>query len=547
MTLAQLCSALVFMLLPVSGHIALWDPAMYGWNDDPNQSDPVTPLMDLTFDQWWFHGYIDKPPANNSIMELPAGGTYHGQVACNKALTSYGQNPAQQTGIFACDGAGPSGGIGAMHTSDAWKSPDPQDVKGCAIGIAYESNVTKIQPEDFTVISVNYTCPWKKQIEFQIPPDLPPCPEGGCHCMWGWVHAADAGSEQNYFLGYRCNVTDATGVTPLPQANTASKCDYPTDTSNCTMGAKQPHYWFQKERNNNFQGTYDPPFYNGAYGFMNGAQTDLFDAVNKNNLTNTNVATFSGNVSVSEALGSSVAISSATVLIPEASSSLAVSSPTVSSVLSSTNVMAATSRTSIPVPSTAMFSADVTAALQTSSSSSDSTTSFSTSQTSAPSSVVSTSYALGDIADPATTLKTTLTRTITMYRSSATLTTSASSSSDASLTYNSSFTAPTSVITSDSSSMAMLDSTPTAVLYTSLASVPSLSTFPLSSTFTAAATSPVTTEIPFSAADANLSTKSSTCKRRRSGIRKPRIKEGRRRERVLGRAIGGAAGTSAGR
>lgn len=149
--------------------------------------------MDLTFDQWWFHGYIDKSPANNSIMELPAGGTYHGQVACNKALTLYGQNPAQQTGIFACDGAGPSGGIGAMHTSDAWKSPDPQDVKGCAIGIAYESNVTKIQPEDFTVISVNYTCPWKKQIEFQIPPDLPPCPEGGCHCMWGWVHAADAG------------------------------------------------------------------------------------------------------------------------------------------------------------------------------------------------------------------------------------------------------------------------------------------------------------------------------------------------------------------
>lgn len=30
MTLAQLRSALLFMMLPVSAHIALWDPAMYG-------------------------------------------------------------------------------------------------------------------------------------------------------------------------------------------------------------------------------------------------------------------------------------------------------------------------------------------------------------------------------------------------------------------------------------------------------------------------------------------------------------------------------------
>ncbi|ALO60293.1 hypothetical protein CNA01560 [Cryptococcus deneoformans JEC21] len=540
MTLVQLCSALIFMLLPVSAHIALWDPAMYGWDDDPNQSGPVTPLMDLTFDQWWFHGYINSPPANNSIMELPAGGTYHGQVACNKALTSYGQDPAKQTGIYACDGTGPSGGIGAMHTSDAWESSDPQDVKGCAIGIAYESNVAKIQPENFTVISVNYTCPWKKQVEFQIPSDLPPCPKGGCHCMWGWVHAADAGSEQNYFLGYRCNITGATGVKPLPQANTANKCDYPTDTSNCTLGAKQPHYWFQKERNNNFQDTYDPPFYNGAYGFMNGAQTDLFDAVNKSNPTNTNVTTSSGNVNVSEALGSSVAVSSATVSASEGRSSLVISSPIVSSVSSSTNVMATTSLTSQSVPSATTFSADVVAALQTSSSPSDSTRSSSASQTSAPSSAAKTSHALDGTADPSTTLKTTLTRTITMYRSSTTSTTSASSSSDASPS-NSSFMASTSVITSESSSVSIPSSISVAILYSPLVSTLSLSTSSLSSTFTAAATSPATTEIPPIVADANLSsTKSSTCKRKRSGIRKHGIKEGRRKERVLGRAIGGA-------
>ena len=124
--------------------------------------------------------------------------------------------------------------------------------------------VVEIQPEDFAMISVNYTCPWKKDVDLQIPADLPACPEGGCHCMWGWVHSADSGSEQMYFLGYRCNVTGTTATQAIPKrkylptyvsarsltlcvANTANKCNYPTDTSNCTVGAKQPHYWFQAE------------------------------------------------------------------------------------------------------------------------------------------------------------------------------------------------------------------------------------------------------------------------------------------------------------
>ncbi|WVQ99392.1 hypothetical protein IAU59_006525 [Kwoniella sp. CBS 9459] len=309
MRTAQLCLALAALLVPVQAHIALWDEGMYGWDpSDPNQSEPVLPLMHLPFNEWWFHGYINKPPQEGKIMELPSGGTYHGQVACNKALTTYGQNDYQQTGIYACDGDGPTGGIGAMHTTDQWNSPDPKDVKGCAIGIAYQSDVTKIQPKDFTVISVNYTCPWFKHVDFQIPADMPPCPEGGCHCMWGWIHSEDAGSEQNYFLGYRCNITGATGVTPLPAANTANKCHYPSDTSNCTVGAKQPHYWYQAERNNNPQGQYDPPFYNGDYGFINGAQTDLFATVGGAETGNSN-ASSSSSVPASTSAGSSAATS----------------------------------------------------------------------------------------------------------------------------------------------------------------------------------------------------------------------------------------------
>ena len=247
--------------------------------NDPNQSEPILPLMHLSFNDWWFHGYINKPPAADTFMMLPSGGTYHGQVACNKALTTYGAVPEQQTGIYACDGDGATGGIGAMHTTDAWASGNPTNVKGCGIAIAYTSDEHAVQPEDFTVISTNWTCPWYKHVDFQIPSDLPACPEGGCLCSWGWIHSEDAGSEQNYHLVYRCKVDGATGVTPLPAPKTANKCNLPVDTSNCTVGAKQPHYWYQNERNNNPQGEYDPPFYNGAYGFMDGAQTDLFATV----------------------------------------------------------------------------------------------------------------------------------------------------------------------------------------------------------------------------------------------------------------------------
>lgn len=53
-----------------------------------------------------------------------------------EALTKYGQNDYQQTGIWACEGDGPEGGIGAMHTSDKWESPDPKDIKGTGLSIA---------------------------------------------------------------------------------------------------------------------------------------------------------------------------------------------------------------------------------------------------------------------------------------------------------------------------------------------------------------------------------------------------------------------------
>ena len=189
---------------------------------DPNSSEPTRPLRDLPFSSWWFHGHLHHPPAPDKYMVLPSGGTYTGEVSCNKAFTSLGVLPEQRQGIYACpkpeagrDGAG----TGAMHAKEVWDTPvdELRDVTGCAIAIAYESDPTKIKPEDFVVISTNHTCPWFKKVDFQIPDDLPECPEGGCTCLWGWVHSSNGGAQENYILNYRCKVEGAKGTRALPK------------------------------------------------------------------------------------------------------------------------------------------------------------------------------------------------------------------------------------------------------------------------------------------------------------------------------------------
>lgn len=72
-----------------------------------NTNDPVTPLksdMKLTWGQWFGHGRIDYPPKNGDFMELPAGGTYKGGLACNRAdsrLRDPKRTDAQP--LHACD------------------------------------------------------------------------------------------------------------------------------------------------------------------------------------------------------------------------------------------------------------------------------------------------------------------------------------------------------------------------------------------------------------------------------------------------------------
>lgn len=169
--------------------LAIFHPSMFGFNVTqqtfPYDNRPVAPLRNFTFDKWWFHGHLRFPPHPEDIFNLPAGQPATAEIACDKGATSF-FNSSQGGNIidpknpdYPCPGAPTV----AFHTHGL------NDTEGCALGIAYESEVDKVEPEDFVIFSVNQTCVWTRFTDFQVPERMPPCPEGGCICAFFWVHA----------------------------------------------------------------------------------------------------------------------------------------------------------------------------------------------------------------------------------------------------------------------------------------------------------------------------------------------------------------------
>ncbi|KAH8109897.1 hypothetical protein DFH11DRAFT_1810088 [Phellopilus nigrolimitatus] len=252
---------MIFLLLtPLAGyvsavaaHSALWDPSMWGFNVTAKtfsyDNRPVVPLQQMTFEKWWFHGHLSYPPPDNTFLEVPAGKVMNTEIACDKGATT----------LFA---SSPGGNIQSGNNPD----------------------VSAVKPQDFTIFSTNHTCVWNRWTDFAVPAAMPACPAGGCICAFFWIHAADAGSEQIFMNGYRCNVTGASAQTPIATSRLARRCGADPDFGkpdaapwNCTYGAKQPIYWMQTEGNTFFEGAHAPPFYNDLYGFPDGAQEDIFE------------------------------------------------------------------------------------------------------------------------------------------------------------------------------------------------------------------------------------------------------------------------------
>lgn len=270
----------LFAVLPLVGlaraHGCIWHPSMYGFNVTATNSPqygsrdnrPQAPLRQLPFDQWWFHGHLDQPPHPDDIMELPAGGKVTTELACDKDATSYytsGPGGDQRSGNDPCP---PNKHIHANGLDD---------LGGCALAIAYKSDATQVQPEDFVVFSVNHRCIWDRFTDFQIPANMPACPDGKCTCAWFWQHREDAGGDEMYMNGFQCKVTGATATTAIPRGQVPTDCR--DDSSKCVKGAKQPFYWDQAERNNVDFGIYTPPLYLDSHGFADGAQNDIWDTV----------------------------------------------------------------------------------------------------------------------------------------------------------------------------------------------------------------------------------------------------------------------------
>ncbi|KAH9838462.1 uncharacterized protein C8Q71DRAFT_722637 [Rhodofomes roseus] len=263
-----------------SAHIALWNKAMYGFNVSAQtfsyDNRPVVPLVNQPFDQWWFHGHLGYPPNAGDVAELPAGGTFTSELSCDKGATS--NWPSSDGGNAGYPSTWPCPG----QDSSQFHTNSIDDTKGCSIAIADKENASDVQPEDFTIISTNDTCVWNLNTDFQIPAQLPACSGANCVCAWFWIHSDDSGAEQLYMTGFNCNVTGATGTTPIGQKMLARQCGTDTTTGltanpgNCTIGPKYPIYWLQAERNNFFEGYYDVPYYNQKMGFQPGAQDDIF-------------------------------------------------------------------------------------------------------------------------------------------------------------------------------------------------------------------------------------------------------------------------------
>lgn len=279
-------SLIVFALhvLPrVSGHAAFFHPSMFGFNVTaqtyPYDNRPVAPIKNMPFSQWWFHNHLDHPPNAGDVFTLPAGETATAEIACTKGATSFfasaegGDIRNKSNPNDVCPGSP----MIEYHTQGF------NDLEGCSLAIAYKSDVEDVKPEDFTVFSVNQTCVWTRFTDFKVPGRMPPCPEGGCICAFFWIHAPDAGGEENYMNGFKCNVTGSTSSVPLATSKVARRCGadpankrMQSVPGNCTYGAKTPFYWFNNERNNMFEGSFSPPVYNDLYNFLDGAQNDIF-------------------------------------------------------------------------------------------------------------------------------------------------------------------------------------------------------------------------------------------------------------------------------
>jgi len=175
------------------------------------------------------------------------------------------------------------------NTGSEWPSnlhsPQRTDVAGCALGIAYKSNVGDVRPEDFVIFSVAKDCVARALQAFDVP-SLPACPNGKCICAWFWIHNSIGGTDQMYMTGFQCNVANPSKrmigkpVAPV-RCDGQPPCYLYPNWGNKTTTCKKPlapMYWGNNEGNNmaNPTNAQCAPIYSAEYGYPDGAQHQIF-------------------------------------------------------------------------------------------------------------------------------------------------------------------------------------------------------------------------------------------------------------------------------
>ncbi|WWC89871.1 uncharacterized protein L201_004799 [Kwoniella dendrophila CBS 6074] len=252
--------ALLPLLPSATAHMAFYSKSMYGAGADGQYE----PMAGLPFNQWWFRGHAGETPAESTT--LTAGGTLVADIACRAEHSAAFGNPTAD----ACPND--SGAYHAGGTTDSqtgWEGNSESNLMGCALAIAYKSSATEVQKEDFTVFSIQENCVRQRETSFEIPSNLPSCPEGGCVCAWFWQGYNSA--NEMYMNGFKCNVEGGVATTNYPKPVAPS--------SGSISGPTQPFYWANEDGNIQDPGDGDldaKPSYNSKWGWTNGAQTSAF-------------------------------------------------------------------------------------------------------------------------------------------------------------------------------------------------------------------------------------------------------------------------------
>ena len=130
--------------------------------DDANTNTAVSPLYDLTQEEWWFQherGCDAALPADGDILQLPAGGSFTVELAHNRAFTTLSYD-GQRTSAWPNgqdhpeDWAGSGNPPECIKEDGAMHTNNQSMAAGTAFAISYQSDLAKVTIDNLAVFTV---------------------------------------------------------------------------------------------------------------------------------------------------------------------------------------------------------------------------------------------------------------------------------------------------------------------------------------------------------------------------------------------------------